>query len=178
MEQQEIENMQAAFAALEYANMKADNRGGVKCARGMIAFQDGIWEYIKENIWKNALFRVEPSPQFDMQQNILEAADEYLLLKIQRIREDDDDYEGSDIEIAIAHYGPFVVNKDGSIDYGANAQYHHSEKWHENEHHFSHMFGKNWVCASLEDYMQALAHSAKMQGVKSFTINVERISTK
>ena len=74
-------------------------------------------------------------------------------------------------------YGPWVVNMDGSIDLGGNEVYYHKSTWHEDEHHLSHMMTKPWLQDSAVDYLRALAHSAKIQGVKSFTVNVERITT-
>ena len=178
MEQQEIENLQTAFGALNYAIEKADARGGVILADGMIAFNKAIKEYIHKHVWEGSLFRVNPSSRYKMQQTILEDAYDYALTMIQISRQEEDDYDGQPVDVAVAHYGPFVVNQDGSIDRGGKVSYHHPNDWHKDQHHFSHMFMKNWVCASLEDYIRALAHSAKIQGLESFTINVDRISTK
>lgn len=77
----------------------------------------------------------------------------------------------------IGIYGPWVVNMDGSIDLGGNEVYYHKSTWHEDKHHLSHMMTKAWLQDTASDYLRALAHSAKIQGVKSFTVNVERIRT-
>ena len=74
-------------------------------------------------------------------------------------------------------YGPWVVNMDGSIDLGGNEVYYHKSTWHEDKHHLSHMMTKVWLQDTAFEYLRALAHSAKIQGVKSFTVNVERITT-
>jgi len=178
MNQEQIENLESAFGALQYAIDKSQSLGGVVTAKGLIAFNKAIKEHIAENIWKGRMFTIQPSPEFKLQETILQDAYDYTLTMINIHRQEDEDYTGEPRDIVVAHYGPFMVNEDASIDYGGNVGYHHGADWHVDEHHFSHMFAKRWVENSLSDYIDALAHSAKIQGLKSFTINVDRISTK
>lgn len=179
MDKKRIENLQTAFRALDQATEAAEKfGGGVTTPNGMIAFNKAIDKYIHKEVWNGAMMKVMPSPQGALDITIRQDAYDFILTTIRVSRKEDDEYTGEPYDIAVAHYGPFVVNEDASIDYGGNVAYHHSKDWHKDEHHFSHMFAKNWVCASLESYLEALAHSAKMQGVQSLIINVDIFTTK
>jgi len=176
MEQITKENV--LIDAITEAIKKADEVGGLQYPEGMIAFRKAIDEYISREIWGSARFQVCPSPKCDVDWAIRNEAYGFMLNKIKRFRESQGNYTAAENDIAVAYYGYFVVNKDGSIDQGAYAYYHHAKDWHKDPHHLSHMLPKAWVQNYAADYLKALAHSAKIQGIKSFTINVERISTK
>ena len=146
---------------------------------GMTAFNKAIKDYVRHEIWGNRPFRTVNWGKGE-DDKVFDAAYTYILDKINEARQASDyleEYQGLDSQTAVAHYGPWVVDKDGTVDHGGNEVYYHKPTWHEDEHHLSHMLSKVWVQDTAGDYLRALAHSAKIQGVKSFTVNVERITT-
>ena len=161
--------------AISYA-LEVLGEGSVISPRGMMVFKTAIDKYVSREIYQNKPFKTASWGDGD-DQMVHEAAYEYVLIKINQARMQSEDYDGLDSQTAIAHYGPWVVNQDGTVDYGGNEVYHHKPTWHENEHHLSHMMTKVWLQNTAGDYLRALAHSAKIQGVKLFTVNVERIRT-
>ena len=160
-----------ASEAIAYALAQLGNQS-IITPRGMIHFNALIKSYVSKEIYDN-------QPLYVMNRDevvVYEAAYEYVLQKINQSRQDEDD-ENYDNQMAVAHYGPWVVNQDGTVDYGGNEVYYHGPDWHEDENHLSHMMTKIWLKDTADDYLRALAHSAKIQGVKSFTVNVEQITT-
>jgi len=142
--------------------------------KGMIAFNKAIKSYVREELWKNKLFIISGRSN-GHDEEVLKAGYEFILNKINETRALECELTKGDY--AVAHYGPWVVDEDGMINYGGNEVYYHKETWHEDQHHLSHMMTKVWLQDTAADYLRALAHSAKIQGVKSFTVNVERITT-
>ena len=169
------------FDAMAYGLQKIE-KDAIWTPSGMTKFKDGVGEYLRNRHIKKGSFVVHNSEDTKLDGIVWAEAHEYLLLQIKLYR--NELYQRNpevNCEAACykptASFGPYIVNEDGSIDYGGQSQYHHACNWHEDEHHLSHMLDKGWVQKSTNWYIMALAYSAKIQGVQVFNINVERFYT-